>query len=167
MANNKPEWTNYIPYADGDSLDDVKKAYKSLAKSMHPDSGDGNEEKIRKLNKAWEDAQKWFKSETAEKKEDKKTNTKDFIKNKEKELKLKELKLNYFCDELSDDEIKSSILYDVNKKGNAPKDFEQNFKINTIKKCDVYIFKYIGNFDVSMSLTHGVLDDVLYKHAYN
>lgn len=54
------DWTAYIPYAQGDSLEDVKKAYRCLAKAMHPDSGDGNEEKMRKVNEAWEKAQKWF-----------------------------------------------------------------------------------------------------------
>lgn len=54
------EWMAYIPYAKGDTIEDVKKAYRSLAKAMHPDSGDGNEEKMRKINEAWEQAQRWF-----------------------------------------------------------------------------------------------------------
>ena len=54
------EWMGYIPYAAGDSFADIKKAYRSLAKAHHPDTGDGNEEKIRKLNEAFEQAEKWF-----------------------------------------------------------------------------------------------------------
>ena len=54
------EWMAYIPYAVGDSLEDVKKAYRCLAKAMHPDSGEGNEEKMRKINDAFEKAKLWF-----------------------------------------------------------------------------------------------------------
>lgn len=54
------EWMAYIPYAREDTLDDVKKAYHCLAKGLHPDSGKGNEEKMRKINTAWEKAQQWF-----------------------------------------------------------------------------------------------------------
>ena len=65
LANSKnsagnPDWMNYLPYNDGDSLDDVKKAYRALAKIYHPDKSVEDENRIRNLNRAWKEAQKFF-----------------------------------------------------------------------------------------------------------
>ncbi len=55
-----PDWMNYLPYNDGDSLDDVKKAYRALAKIYHPDKNEEDENRIIKLNEAWVKAKSWF-----------------------------------------------------------------------------------------------------------
>lgn len=58
---NRPHWMNVLPFADGDSLSDVKFAYRALAKAAHPDTGhEADEERMRKLNEAWEQARLWF-----------------------------------------------------------------------------------------------------------
>ncbi len=59
FADVRPSWSEYIPYADGDNIEDVKISYRALAKANHPDK-DGKEERMKRLNQAWEEAQKWF-----------------------------------------------------------------------------------------------------------
>ncbi len=56
---DKPNWASYIPYVEGDEIGDIKIAYRALAKANHPDN-EGKEERMKKLNQAWEEAQKWF-----------------------------------------------------------------------------------------------------------
>lgn len=59
-----PEWTSFLPYAKGDSLKEVKIAYHSLAKALHPDSSEADGERMKRLNHAWTEAQKWFEEGT-------------------------------------------------------------------------------------------------------
>ncbi|MCK5296114.1 MAG: hypothetical protein KAJ75_04425 [Alphaproteobacteria bacterium] len=55
-----PEWVSFLPYSEGDSLKDIKTAYRSLAKSLHPDSSKADGERMKRLNEAWAEAKKWF-----------------------------------------------------------------------------------------------------------
>ena len=60
QSGRRPDWMSYIPYAEGDDLATVKKAYRALAKGLHPDVSPEDDEKMKLINSAWSQAQYWF-----------------------------------------------------------------------------------------------------------
>jgi predicted mannosyl-3-phosphoglycerate phosphatase (HAD superfamily) len=62
QSGRRPDWMSYIPYAEGDDLTAVKKAYRALAKGLHSDVSKEDDEKMKLINSAWVSAQDWFNS---------------------------------------------------------------------------------------------------------
>lgn len=62
QSGRRPDWMSYIPYAEGDDLNAVKKAYRALAKGLHPDVSLEDDEKMKLINTAWSQAQDWLNS---------------------------------------------------------------------------------------------------------